>query len=425
MQREILKFPKRFFWGAGTSAYQVEGGNNNDWSMWEKENAGRLAKEAKNYYQKWQQEKFPEMFDAKNYISGRACDHYSRFEEDFDIAKSLGHNSHRFSIEWSRIEPEQGKFDEKEVAHYRKVIKALKSRGIEPFITLWHYTHPLWFHRRGGWLYSDAEESFLRFVRKVVSEYKNDVRFWITFNEPETYVRQGFIQAIRPPRARSIIKAFKVIRKFARLQKKTYDLIHAIADNNAQVGFAESLVYFDAYNNLPHNLILKRVLDWWRNKQFVPKIIGACDFIGLNYYLHSRVRLNPFVSWKWFQYNENKYGVSDMNWELYPEGIYYLLKDLGKYKKPIYITENGMADAKDEKRGWFIKETIKNIHRAIQEDVDVRGYLHWSFMDNFEWSDGFWPRFGLVEVDYQTLERRVRSSAWKYKEIIKKRNLLA
>ena len=148
---KILKFPKNFLWGAATSAHQVEGGNKNDWSEWEKNNAKKLAKKAKDNYQSWQKEKFPEMFDEKNYISGIACDHYHKFKEDFDLAKSLGHNAHRFSIEWSRIEPEEGKFNEKEIEHYKQVILALRERGVEPFVTLWHWTIPIWLAKKGGW----------------------------------------------------------------------------------------------------------------------------------------------------------------------------------------------------------------------------------------------------------------------------------
>ena len=107
-----------------------------------------------------------------------------------------------------------------------------------------------------------------------------------------------------------------------------------------------------------------------------------------------------------------------MGWEIYPEGIYHVLKDLKKYRKPIYITENGIADARDEKRAEFIKDHLKWVHKAIEESVDVRGYFYWSLLDNFEWDKGFWPRFGLVEIDYETLERKIRSSAWEYKKII-------
>jgi beta-glucosidase len=249
------------------------------------------------------------------------------------------------------------------------------------------------------------------------------VKYWITFNEPETVVRHGYIQAIRIPQTKSLKKAFKALRVLVQTHNDVYELMHRIAGDKVSIGFAESIVFFETYNNWPHNIFLKKILDWYRNGQFVPKVIANSDFIGLNYYFHSRIRLNPFVSWKWFQFNENKFGLSDMGWEIYPQGIYEMLNILAKYKKPIFITENGIADAKDEKRPMFIKEYCRWIHKAIEEGVDVKGHLYWSFMDNFEWSEGFWPRFGLVEVDYKTLERRIRPSAWEYAKICKNNSL--
>ncbi|MBU4142700.1 family 1 glycosylhydrolase, partial [Patescibacteria group bacterium] len=331
----------------------------------------------------------------------------------------LGHNAHRFSIEWSRVEPSEGKFDAKEIEHYRQVILALTAQRVEPFVTLWHYTHPAWFAKRGGWLHPKAKESFLNFVEKVVSEYKGNVKYWLTFNEPETVVRHGYIQAIRLPQERSLRKAFKMLKVLVQTHNDAYQLIHKITDGKAAVGFAESLVFFETYNNWPQNVFLMKFLDWYRNQQFVPKVIKNTDFIGLNYYFHSRVRFNPFVSWKWFQYNENKLGLSDVSWEIYPEGIYKMLMILKKYNKPIFITENGIADAKDGKRTMYIKEYCRYIHKAISEGADVKGHFYWSFLDNFEWSDGFWPRFGLVEINYKTLERKIRPSAWEYAKICK------
>ncbi len=421
LNQKILTFPKNFYWGAATSAHQVEGGNHNDWSQWEKENAERLARDSESMYAHW----IPvwngiknQALDPKNYISGRACDHYNRFKEDFDIAKSLNQNAHRFSIEWSRIEPEEGKFNKKEIEHYRQVIMALRERRIEPFVTLWHYTHPLWFTARGGWLHPKAGESFLRFTKKVVLEYKDDVKYWLTFNEPETVVREGYLQASRAPQERSLIKAFRVMRNLVETHKNAYSLIHKI-NSNAMVSFAESLVFFESYNKWPHNLLLKKILQWWRNGQFVPKVISHCDFIGLQYYFHSKIRFNPFVSQWGFQFNENKLGLNDMGWEIYPEGIDYVLKDLKKYNLPVIITENGLADYCDKYRADFIKDHLVWVHKAISEGVDVRGYLYWSFMDNFEWNQGFWPRFGLVEMDYKTLGRKIRPSAKMYAEICK------
>jgi beta-glucosidase len=414
-----LKFPDGFFWGAATSSHQVDGNNHNDWTEWEKENAERLAKEAKNYWQKWQQEKFPEMFEPENYISGRACDHYNRYKEDFDIAKSLSHNAHRFSIEWSRIEPEEGKFDEKEIEHYRQVIWALKKRGLEPFVTLWHWTLPYWVAEKGGWEKRKIIDYFLRYAEKIVDSLGNEIVFWQILNEPQSYAGLSYVTGFFPPQIKSLYRANKVFKNLMSAHRKTYKIIKQKL-NNVQVGASHYLVYHTPYKNNFLNLTIVRLLNYIRGTRFIKAMQGYQDFLGLQYYHHDRIKLSlggRFIIAKID--NENK-EISDMGWEIYPEGIYYVLKNLKKYKLPIYITENGIADAKDKKREKFIKEHLYWAHKAIKEGVDVRGYFYWSLLDNFEWDKGFWPRFGLVEMDYQTMERKIRPSALEYKKIIEK-----
>ncbi len=418
-----IKFPQGFFFGAATSAHQVEGGNRNDWSEWEKVNAARLAREAAK--KKWPDyilKNYPNPLQEENYISGRACDHYHRFREDFDIAKSLGHNAHRFSVEWSRIEPEEGKFDDKEIEHYRQVIQMLRERGIEPFVTLWHWTHPLWFADRGGWLHGDSVPAFVRFATRIVREFHPDVKYWITGNEFETFARHGYLLGDRPPAKKwNIFEAYKALRNLTNAHIAAYRAIKDV-DVSLKVGFTESLVHFEPYNRWPQNLLAVKLFSWWRNNPFFDEYVRHCDFIGLQHYFHSRIRVNPFVSQWGIQYNENK-KVSDIGWEIYPESIYRVLKTLAAYKKPIFIAENGLADARDVYRADFIRGYLSRVGQAMHEGVDVRGYFYWSLLDNFEWNEGFWPRFGLVEVDYKTLARRIRPSAWKYKEIIENRGI--
>jgi beta-glucosidase len=397
------KFPHGFFWGAATAAHQVEGGNVNDWSEWEKANAERLARDAKTKWQPWQQEKFPEMFDPQNYISGRACDHYNRYEEDFDIAKSLGHNAHRFSIEWSRVEPQEGKFNEAEIEHYRQVILALRQRGLEPFVTILHWTIPLWFSLKGGWLHKDAFKYFERYCVKLAEVYGKDVKFWITFNEPIIYTSHAYLRGIWPPQKKDLFSAFRVLINLIQAHKTAFNIIKS-QNPQAQVGLAENNIYFEGW--------LAWLVHYWVNHRFLNSIQKRLDFIGLNYYFHSKIR--------GFKFNQNdNEKISDLGWEVYPQGIYHVLKDMKKYKKPIYITENGMADAKDEERLKFIADHLAWTHKAIQEGADVRGYFYWSLLDNFEWDKGFWPRFGLVEMDYKILERKIRPSAWEYAKICK------
>ncbi len=187
---------------------------------------------------------------------------------------------------------------------------------------------------------------------------------------------------------------------------------------SAQVGFSESVVYFEAYQNRFIHRVVMRLVRWWRNNPFIDTFVAHADFIGLQYYFHTRVRLNPWKSRWGLQYNENK-TVSDFGWEIYPAGIYHALKELHTYGKPIYVTENGLADTQDKYRADFIRNHIYWCARAMTEGVDLRGYLHWSLLDNYEWTEGFSKRFGLVEMNYDTLERTVRPSAHVYRDIIK------
>ncbi|NTW27692.1 MAG: glycoside hydrolase family 1 protein [Candidatus Moranbacteria bacterium] len=411
-----LQFPKKFLWGAATSSHQVEGGTKNQWSKWEKENAARLASEAKTKWQPWQQEKFPEMFEAENYISGSACDHYNRFQQDFDLAKELGHSAHRFSIEWSRIEPEEGKFDEKEIEHYRQVLIALRERGITPFVTLWHWTNPLWLEEKGGCESRDFAKHFAKYAEFVASKLGNEVEFWITLNEPTSVIASAYLSGAWPPAKRSYLASWKLYATFAKAHVAAYQSIHAL-DENAQVGFANILHSFAAYSEKSWlDKIMVKTGRHVANKRMLNLTEGFNDFLTVQYYFHNRFKFPKKL--RLADKPEN-----DLGWEIFPEGIYHILKRLKVHKLPIYVTENGLADAGDEKRMDFIKEHLAWIHRSMEEGADVRGYFYWSLLDNFEWDKGFWPRFGLVEVDFKTQERKIRPSALEYAKICKNNEL--
>lgn len=396
----------------------MEGGQHNDWSEWEKLNADRLARSAERAYAHW----LPSWdavksraTDPANYVSGRACDHYHRYEQDFDLMRSLGMNVYRFSVEWSRIEPAEGRFDQAQLEHYRQMVAAMRRRGIEPMVTLWHWTIPLWLRDRGGWRSKAAPGYFKRYTERVVKELGDQVRFWITVNEPGAYTASSYLSGAWPPQRKSPLDYLTVVHHLIRGHKLAYQAIKTL-DVTAQVGVAESIAYFEAYRNNPYGLLLKKLAELGGNRYFLDHINHQQDFVGLNHYFHNRIRGGRFNQ------NDNQ-AVSDLGWELYPEAIYRVLIDLKGYGKPVYITENGLADGRDRHRRWFITETLGYVHRAIQEGTDVRGYLHWSLLDNFEWDKGFWPRFGLVEVDYNTLERRVRPSTLEYSKIIKQNGL--
>ncbi|MEK7090227.1 MAG: family 1 glycosylhydrolase, partial [Patescibacteria group bacterium] len=228
-----------------------------------------------------------------------------------------------------------------------------------------------------------------------------DVTFWTTFNEPEIYVLNSWYRGIWPPQRKNLWLAISAMRTLRRAHQRAY---HALKTGsvNREISVAVNQSYFESAGGFINDAVTKSA-DWLWNGWFLRHVHNEMDFIGCNYYFHNRINYG-------FNKNENK-RVNDMGWEIYPEGMYHVLLNLKKYNKPIYITENGIADARDTLRADFIKESLRYTLNAIRSGVDVCGYFHWSLLDNFEWDKGFWPRFGLVEVDYQTMERRIRKSA--------------
>src|SRR6266540_116958 len=398
------------YFGAATSSHQVEGGNNNNWSVWEEKTAERLALEAEHNFghlYTWPEIKFQAQ-NPRNYISGMACDHYNRFAEDFNLAKSLGHNAHHFSIEWSRIEPEEGQFNQDEIEHYRKVVSALRAHGLEPFITLWHWTLPLWLAEQNGVQNKKFPQYFERYARTIMAALGTEVKFWITFNEPEVYVLNSYFRGIWPPQHKGIFSFYRTVAQLIRAHKRIYQILKNQFPF-ASIGIVCNLSYFESAGGLINSLLKVGAERIW-NHHILGHLKREIDFIGLNYYFHNRINFG-------FNRNRNEQ-VSDMGWEIYPNGIYHVIKDLQHYNLPIYITENGIADAKDAQRASFIREHLDWVRKAIDEKYNVQGYFYWSLLDNFEWDKGFWPRFGLIEVDYATQERKIRPSAWEYKKII-------
>ena len=378
-----LSFPRGFLWGSATASYQVEGGiENNDWA--EAARAGKVP------------------------ACGRGCDHATLYEKDFDIVQGLSQNAHRLSLEWSRIEPEEGTFDATAIEHYKKVLRALDRRGIAPFVTLWHFTLPIWLSRKGGFAHAHAAKAFARYSAYVIEQFREEFpRLHImTVNEPEVFISKGYAEGTWPPFKRhSYAQLWQVMHNLIKAHNLAYRAIKSVAPE-ARVGLSKHNRYFHATTQGPFALGATALMGWLWNRYFINGISGHMDFIGLNYYTHQ-----PFGAVR------ETYVKNDMGWDIMPEGLYHVLKELGHYHMPIYITENGVADRDDIHRKQFIIDHLAATHRAIQEGIDVRGYFYWSLLDNYEWAEGFKERFGLVEVVYETLERRVRPSAYVYKDI--------
>jgi beta-glucosidase len=399
----LKKFPKGFTWGAATASYQVEGGiMNTDWAKAARE--GRVPH------------------------CGQACDHYNRYEADFDIAASLGHNAHRFSVEWARIEPEDGKFNDEAILHYRKVLEAQHARGIRPYITLWHFTLPLWFSERGGFEQKNSPEIFARYCAYVVSKLGDLCTDFSTMNEPNVYGSNGWLRGSWPPFKRFVLTDLisitnsgrtsesktqkgltplflylRVMKHLARAHNCAFDEIKKVSPQT-DVSVVKHVILFHANWN-PLNMLIARIANYFWTYRFMNRVHKKCDSIGLNYYFHKKFG------------DRATYVKTDMDWDIYPEGLEQALMMLTRYRKPLFVSESGLADERDIHRADYITRQVQAMWRAIRQGADVRGHMYWSLFDNYEWALGFEKRFGLVEIHYDTMERTIRPSAYIYKKI--------
>lgn len=391
-QEDILTFPGGFLWGAATASYQVEGGNyNSNWWRFEQEEG-----------------------TIKNGDSAEvAIDHYNKFEEDFGLAQALNLNSYRFSIEWSRIEPEKGVFDIEEIEHYREVLKALHGSDIEPMVTLWHFSLPIWLEDEGGWESSDAVDYYLRYVEFVVQNLGEDVELWITMNEPMAYITCTYVSAKWAPAKVDLTKVTPVFINLVKAHKSAYETIHTV-DKEAQVGIAEHSSYIVPYNenNIIENLGAFLSTYLWVNLP-IDQIATHADFLGIHYYYKQTIRMD-LVRDVITKKDPHEIEVESLGRIYYPQGLYEILLRYKKYDLPIYITEIGIPDYHEIDRDQFIREHVRELYYAIDAGIDVRGIYYWALLDSFEWTEGYGPEFGLIAVDRDTLERTIKDDAWEY-----------
>ncbi|MDA9101344.1 family 1 glycosylhydrolase [Omnitrophica bacterium] len=407
---------QRFLWGAATSSHQVEGNNQaNDWWTWEMQ--GKVKDR-----------------------SARACDHYHRFHEDFQIASDAGHTAHRFSLEWSRLEPSPGVWNKEAVDHYKAVFEALKSRGMEPVVTLHHFTNPQWFSDRGGWTHPESAAYFSAYVQRVIETFGRDIRYWITINEPLIYVYFSFLEGSWPPGQKSFRSACRAMRNLLAAHIDAYQCIHRHYERlqwgPVWVSIAKHVTYFEPCRK---NSWADKAAVWLRNWFFNHLFIQAAqtgflffpgifcesfpatqtlDFIGLNYYSRSFIRFKGIREQdfmgemcSWDHHPDRGTEKNDLDWDIYPQGLSFVLKDFKRYRLPVMICENGICTGDDEQRSRYILGHLNQARRAMREGVDLRGYFYWSLLDNFEWAHGFAPRFGIVEVNYENFSRKIRKSS--------------
>jgi beta-glucosidase len=391
-------FPEGFLWGSAIAAHQSEGDNRNtDW--WEHEHAsGTNAAEP----------------------SGDAIDSYHRFAEDWMLVADSGQNAVRFSIEWARIEPSPGEFSTEAIDHYREVIGTANDLGLTSFVTLHHFVNPLWFAERGEWIEEESIQLFERYARKVGETMGDLLQVVNTINEPSVVAAVGHAMGYFPPRMTDVGVAHKVT---ANLLKAHAGATRAIRDTtSAKVGLPLSMMDFVPGNDSPtakqfrdltHHLMVAVWIDaltdgWIRGltvpDEEIPGLAGSDDFVGVQYY--TRLEIDPDTLGQGMT-SRPKPGerVTQMGWVWHPEGCGNVLDEVARIGIPVYITENGIATDDDAERVEYVTLHLEQVLDAIARGIDVRGYFYWSILDNFEWNEGYRPKFGLIAVDRDTMKR--------------------
>ncbi len=423
------KFPSDFVWGVASAAHQVEGGHQdiNNFGWWEKQTKEDGQSTIKN-----------------NDKSGNACDHWNRYPEDIELMKSLNVDSYRFSVSWSKIMPKQGVYDTLALQHYVQVADSLLSKGITPMVTLHHFTHPLWFQDLGAFEKKENLKHFVNFSEVVYLALKDRVKQWCTINEPGVYMFDAYLSGMFPPGKDDPVLAAQVMENLMKAHVQVYQKIKSLPKGDqTEIGLVKNMMQMDAigkynimdhfikyfadnnYNEVVLNLLKTDEFDFYMPTMVERKttITGASkslDFIGLNYYSHYAFNFNGNIDESLEPIAYPGEVMTDMDYGMYPEGIYRAIKRISQIGVPIIITENGIADDKDDRRADFIDKYLYAVSKAIEDGYDVRGYYYWSLTDNFEWNLGYGERFGLYHVDFNTQKRTLKEGTKKYIEIINK-----
>ncbi len=417
MVQATFYYPRGFLWGTGTSSHQVEGNNShNNWWAWE-QGAGNIL---------------------QGHKSGLACDWWGgRWREDFDRAVEGGQNSHRLSIEWSRIQPSPDRWDEDALDRYREMVRGLHERDLTPMVTLHHFSDPLWLAERGGWENEEVDIFFEAYVRKVVEALQEYTNLWVTINEPNVLAAYAYVLKKFPPGRNDLGAARKVLINLVRAHARAYHAIHKI-QTTARVGLAlnyrpllpaKSWSPLDRwvaglqsrlYNEFFPGALMTGVMRFPASFKRYPQAKGTQDFLGLNYYTREQISFSLFKAGelfgrRFFPAGADLSDSGDIANE--PQGMFAAIKWGLKFKLPIIITENGLDNADDRVRPRYLIQHLHQVWRAVNFNFPVKGYFHWTLVDNFEWERGWTQRFGLWELDVETQARRKRPSADLFAEI--------
>jgi beta-glucosidase len=406
-----------FLWGVATSAFQIEGSPFADWTDW----------------------------DPLAGTHPGMTSHFERFREDIALLRALGVNAYRFSVEWSRIQPREGVWDESALEHYRTLVEALLESGIEPVLTLHHNTHPAWFHQATPWYGRRGAEQFAAFAQRIV-DVLHEVKTWITFNEPMVMLLGGYLDGCLPPGLRDRTLAARALAGLLDAHARAYEVIHRRIPG-ARVGIAHNMAAFAplrAWHPLDRLLAgLGRsgfnhaILDAFRTGrtrlklpfaralELTAPVLGTLDFLGVNYYqrLHVKFRLplRGSHALEIVHRDRSGRGLTDMGWEEHPEGMLDVLRSAAALGVPLMLTENGIATADDARKISFIRRHIAALDAARREGIDIRGYFYWSLTDTYEWLHGMHKRFGLHRMDWATLERTPTAASVYFAALVRAR----
>ena len=428
-----MSFPENFLWGAATASAQIEGGWNEDGrtpSIWD------VAPERK-------------IKNGDNCHT--ACDHYHRWREDVALMKALGLKSYRFSVSWSRIMPEEGGINPAGLKFYSDLVDELKKSGIEPLVTLYHWDLPVWVQEKGGWMSEKIIPLFADYTRAVVDLLSDRVAFWIPMNEPQCFIVSGHMTGAQAPFMHRFLALSKLTRNCLMAFHASAEIIRKYAKTTPKIGIAMATSAF-----VPENQSEEAIKDaeyrsfyvksgvmsnrWWGDPLLLGKSVRAygiyhiaekdmplvrtqLDFIGVNVY-------SPFNTNGWDGSGKDipDEQKNSLGWVNDGRCLYWTIRFWNeRYGLPILVTENGFCDndvvspdgfIHDEKRIAYMKDYIENVKRAVDEGYPVLGYQYWSLLDNFEWAEGYRPRFGLIHMDFDTRKRTPKDSAAYYEKVI-------
>jgi len=420
-----VHFPKHFLWGVATSAHQVEGHcDNNTWHEWEQSVDEHGKKRVEQ-------------------TAGIACDQWNRYKEDIKLAKELGINTYRFSIEWSKVEPEEGTFDLEAIKHYQNICEELIKNNIKPCVTLHHYVDPIWFAKKGGFEQEENVYYFVRFAKKMFEHLHNQVYIWFTFNAVDSYVIKGWFIGQSPPGKKDIALMTSVYKNVLQAHVHLYREIKETEEGkSAHIGIIKNIHQVDPWCllnplDLLGSLLIKKYIDtcfftFFKTGIFTIYIpfkvnmsyrnhdaIGALDLIGINYFSHHYIKNGKI------KVNPDEPSTDNPHYTVYPEGLYRAVKEVSNMLAkplhiPMYITENGIATTNEDLRDIFLKQNVYALSKAIQDGYDVRGYIYWSLLDCYEWGT-YGKKYGLYKVDFKTQERSLKKGSHYYIDVIKQK----